>query len=555
MANIQNFQTPALDLRPTEEGINTIAGNARRVGTFYHEGAGALEGLAATEKNAFGSAGRALGGGIEAAGDAYVNYLDHKEISAGAAKGTQLMSTLSDAWNRTISDPKIDPNDPTIKQKFMEQNLEPALQQFKEDSGFFTTDKSQQFAEQFVERFRQHMSDKTSADMSTLAGVALKVNVQKTINGFSSMVASDPSSVDFALKSVDHAIGAKVSSSPTLDATTAASVRGELGLKAQMDIVKSAAIGAIQKSQDPEKTAEEWTKKYPDLINGQEAKMFAGYARQQLRAQNYDYELNRRREKEVAQDKSTEATNQYIIDVRSQDPKIANDPTGKKILNDPTLTKADKNNLLNYVDRQLKPETDTRTSSTTFVNLLRDLRAPDMDPDQTMQRAWDARLKEPGQAGSLSEKDFNQFRAEVVARKTPEGAALEHDRGLFFKNYAGAIAGNTYNPSIGDPKLYNAEQDARRMESMLKQKGLDPHLAYDPSSEYFLGRNERIAKWAGGMQQDLATRAEPGAKTAQPEVPFPLRGVADLSRNKKTGQYRDNATGKLFAADGSEIKP
>lgn len=554
MANIKQFDTPALGLRPSETGIETVAGNARRSGAFYNQEAGALEGLAASEKNAFGSAGRALGSGIQAAGDAYVNYQDHKEISAGAALGTQFMANKADEWNKIISDPKLDPNDPSLKAKFMD-GLETDLQKFKDDSGYFTTEKSQQFAEQFVDRFRQHMSDKTSADMSTLAGVALKVNVQKTINGFSSMVASDPSSVDFALKSVDHAIGAKVSSSPTLDATTAASVRGELGLKAQMDIVKSAAIGAIQKSQDPEKTAEEWTKKYPDLINGQEAKMFAGYARQQLRAQNYDYELNRRREKEVAQDKSTEATNQYIIDVRSQDPKIANDPTGKKILNDPTLTKADKNNLLNYVDRQLKPETDTRTSSTTFVNLLRDLRAPDMDPDQTMQRAWDARLKEPGQAGSLSEKDFNQFRQEVIARKTPEGAALEHDRSLFFKNYAGAIAGNTYNPSIGDPKLYNAEQDARRMESMLKQKGLDPHLAYDPSSEYFLGRNERIAKWAGGMQQDLATRAEPAAKTAQPEVPFPLRGVADLSRNKKTGQYRDNATGKLFAADGSEIKP
>jgi hypothetical protein len=157
--------------------------------------------------------------------------------------------------------------------------------------------------------------------------------------------------------------------------------------------------------------------------------------------------------------------------IRSKDPKIANDPTAVKILNDPTLTKTDKNNLLNYVDRQLKPETDSRLSQGTFVNLLRDLRAPDSDPDKIMQKAWDARLTDPGKPGSMSEKDFNQFRQEVVARKTPEGAALERDRTLFFKQYAGAIAGRAYDPVIGSPKLYEAEMDARRVEGRPAQEG------------------------------------------------------------------------------------
>ena len=196
---------------------------------------------------------------------------------------------MTDQWNKKISDPKLDPNDPTIKQQFMEETLEPALQQFKSDSGFFTTEKSQQFAEQQIEHYRQHMEDKTSADMSTLAGIALKTNVQKTINNLSSMVASDPSSLEFALQSADHAIGAKVSSSPTLDATTAASVRSEVGLKAKQDIVRSAVIGMIQKN--PNVDLDGIQQKYGDYINGAEMKMFQKTAQVQARSDAADGEV------------------------------------------------------------------------------------------------------------------------------------------------------------------------------------------------------------------------------------------------------------------------
>jgi hypothetical protein len=165
---------------------------------------------------------------------------------------------------------------------------------------------------------------------------------------------------------------------------------------------------------------------------------------------------------------------------------------------------------------------------------------------------------DPGKPGSMTEHDFNQFREEVVARKTPEGAALERDRASFFKNYGQAIAGSSYTPAVGDPKVYNAEMDARRMEGMLRSKGLDPHLAYDPSSEYFLGKPERIAKWAQSMQMDLQTRAEQPAavagKPTTPTVPPSLRGIAALSHNKDWTLFRDDTTGKVYNAQGDEVK-
>lgn len=474
-------------------GVDARAAVARRGGAFYNQAAEAI-----------GDTGRRVASTINELGDMAVKYEDHREISAGAATFAQMQFNLTQQWNETAKN--SDPNDPSVAAKFREETVEPALDQFKAG---FNTERSQQFAEQKADALRNHMFEKTAADQSTLAGIAVKKNINDQATSLSNTAITDPSAVPSLLAGVDHSIKEMVSSSPTLTPSDAARASVELSDATKKAIVHSGAVGAIQKSGNPEATADDWIKKYPDYISGTDAKTLAGNARQQIRANNYDTELTTRRLKQAGIERSNEATAQYLIQVRSQDPKLANDPTAKTILNDPTLTKTDKNNLLNLIDRQLKPETDARQSSQSFVGLLRELRAPDADPDKVMQKAWDARLADPGKPGSLSEKDFNQFRAEVVARKTPEGAALEHDRGQFFKNYGTAIAGPTYTPAIGDPKIYNAEMDARRVESDLKRKGLDPHLAYDPASEYFLGKPQRLQKWQSSMQQDLSTMAAP----------------------------------------------
>lgn len=492
MANIREDNAPqGLGLQPTEMGVDARAGVARRGGAFYNQAAEAMT-----------QTGQRIGSTIQDVGKVADDYITHQQVSTGAVTFAQMQLGLTDQWNKIAKN--ADPNDPAVAQKFLTENVEPALDQFKQG---FNTQQGQQFAEQKAESLRSHLFEKTASDQSTLAGIAVKNNIANSTTAMSNTAIQDPSSVPNLLAGVDHSIGAMVSSSPTLTPAAAATVKSDLTEAAKAAIVKAGAIGAIQKSENPEATAAEWIAKYPNYINGSEAQTLGSNARQQIRARNYDFETNRRRDREVTQDRSTEATNQYLIDVRSQDPKLAGDPTAHKILNDTTLTKTDKNNLLNLIDRQLKPETEARLSQQSFVGLLRDLRAPDADPDKVMQKAWDARLTDPGKPGSMSEKDFNQFRTEVVDRKTPEGAALQSDRAAFFKNYGTAIAGANYRPAVGDPKVYNAEMDARRVESDLKRKGLDPHLAYDPASPYFLGDPKRISKWSSSMQQDLSTMA------------------------------------------------
>lgn len=307
MANIRQSEAPqGIGLNPTETGIEAIAGTARRVGTFGNQIA-----------DLYGQEGSELKSTITDVGSVAENYMTHRDISAGAANGAQFIAQKNDQWNEIAK--TADPNDVTIKQKFIEENLNPALEQFK--SGF-STERSQQWAEHFVDQYRAHMSEKTSADMSTLAGIAVRKNVATTVNALSSAVASDPSSLDFALKSVDHSIGATVASSPNISATDAAAVTSEVGLKAKESIVKSAISGMIQKN--PNIDLDAIQKKYGDYINGAEMKMFQKATQTQAKVDAYH-------------DKSAQIAQRQLDDLNVH--KSATDAITKNVSIDPNSGK------------------------------------------------------------------------------------------------------------------------------------------------------------------------------------------------------------------------
>src|SRR6185437_11156843 len=105
MANIRPFDTPQLGLRPSETGVESRAATARRVGGFYNQEGSALdqlgrdtESLGAFEGQQINQAGSRIGGGIAAAGDAYVNFEDHKQINQGLATFAQLQDNLTNRW-------------------------------------------------------------------------------------------------------------------------------------------------------------------------------------------------------------------------------------------------------------------------------------------------------------------------------------------------------------------------------------------------------------------------------------------------------------------------
>lgn len=298
MPNIPQYDAGSLSLRPTEVGVEAAAGTARRVGGFFNQKASAEDTLARetsrlageTEKlgsetgelgaekgAALSSAGRAIGSGVTAVGDAAVKYLDNQQISKGSADFSSLMLSATKAWNDTVKN--ADPNDPTVGPKFL-QGLNQQLNDFKTNGGF-VTENGQKWAESHIDALRQHMAEKTLGDMSALAGQAAVVNHQQTINSLSATVHGDPASIDFALAALKSSTEGIISTNPNLTGTKAGEVRGELLQKGSESIIKSAAIGYIEKTGK----MPDWVTdpKYSGFVNGAELQMFEKQAKAQAR--------------------------------------------------------------------------------------------------------------------------------------------------------------------------------------------------------------------------------------------------------------------------------
>jgi hypothetical protein len=498
MANIRENSAPNdLGLRPDDRAQESLANSGRRIAALYD--------TAADAKN---SMGRSAKSAIEDVGGVVVKYAEHQEISKTAAESAKTLAGLDEQWNATVS--KADPNDPSVAAKFREETLEPTLEKL---GGSPITEGGQKFAEAQVERFRNHFYEKTSADMARLAGAAAKQNIETLTNQLSNAAISDPTSLKTSLGMVEHSIGAMVDSSPNLRGVDAAKMKLELTSASQTAIVKSAAIGAI--ALNPEAGLKQFSgPEYSKYISGVELRQLEQQAKVVQRAQRTDDESRLKIQKMQTQDASDNREGEYLQKLHSGDLKDRTTVTAKAIANDFTLTREARERMISMVERENKPETDAQVSRQTSVELFNWMRAQDGgDPVKMKNKIDDAYA-----AGRLTWGDRNALAKEVEDRKTPEGLALAQDRGQFFKQYAGAIAGTGYDPLMGSPKLYTAERDARRMEQDLRAKGLDPHLAYDPTSEYFLGK--RVQKWRGSMQGDLDTKANPPKREdVMPAVP------------------------------------
>lgn len=310
------FDVPTI--RPTETGVEATAAAARRVGMFSNQVAGITEGLGSDVERSMSTAGRAIGSGIATAGEAADRYITHQEISHGSAAWAKSNAEWIGDWNERVKN--ADPNDPTVAAKFNEE-LDQKLSDFKDN---FHTAGAQQWAEAHIDAFRTHMFQKTAADMSALAGDAAKVNARETVNALSNAVRGDPSSLDYAMSTLDTSIGGVVGSSPNLTGTAAASVRMQISEAGKEQIVKSAALGYIEKTGQVPSWATD--PKYSKYINGVELRQFQKAADTQNRVAR-------------AADKQAELAQRQIDDLnvhkaatQALTANVTIDPTGKPIV-------------------------------------------------------------------------------------------------------------------------------------------------------------------------------------------------------------------------------
>lgn len=342
MPNIPSFNAPSnLGLQPTEIGVDAQAAAARRINSAYNQAGQGIE-------NTGQRLGSAIGGAISAGGKIAVDQMDHEQISHGAKAGSELLLQKEQEWNDTAK--QADPNDPSVAGKFREESLEPALEQF---AAGFTTEKSQAWAERFVDQVRQHMDNKTTADMSRAAGIAVHTNTVMAANNFATAAYNDPSSLAISRDAFNHSLEGIVGSSPTLTADDAAAVRTKVGFDGNKQIVRAAIAGAVSRGGDWQKIAND--PKNAGFVDGQEIQAFVRADKQYRMAETADAERARRLQKQQEVDKSAQVRDQkYIPDITGDQPQA----TRKDILNDNTLTWEDRQRLIGVINKADKVDTD-----------------------------------------------------------------------------------------------------------------------------------------------------------------------------------------------------
>jgi hypothetical protein len=342
MPVISEYNAPQLDIRPSEIGVESTAAAGRRLGVYGSQ-------IAASKEQV----GRETEGAVKSVGDQALQVGEHMEIAAGARHGASLMASATQGLNAYMSGDDIpdDPNDPNAKkaaldqrlnnpkaaQQWIDQKLEPSLEQFQ--SGFLT-EGGQQYAQRFTAELRSHMTTAAMADQSTAAGIAMKDNLQKTADGYATAAFNSHNLHDVTgyINAFDHAIGAISSTSPTINADGQARIK-EWAEQEKAKIVTSAVQGRILAGG----SYTDITNAYPQYVqpgqNAQFEKQQAFYAKSAEVAQKQTMLLN----KQIAEANTQTAINQSFaknVHIDSQtgavtiDPQFATD-MGKLPINNP----------------------------------------------------------------------------------------------------------------------------------------------------------------------------------------------------------------------------
>lgn len=364
MPRIEEYTAQNIALRPSETGIESLAGAGRRAGAFYNQGAETLRAGAQDEARAAeakaqsvaleGRAGVDIAKSLGEAADQGEQYVAHQEITHAAQSIAQSTSDALSSWNGIVSDPKTDPNDTSLAAKFREEQLEPMFDRWREAA---QTPQAQYFVEQHIEQVRSHFFEKQTADMANLAGIAVKTGLAQTTNAWANSARSDPHLVDALVKDgglIDSTIAGVIGSSPNLKGIDAAKLHADVAYEAKVEAVHSAALGAIESSGNPDAAAAEITKRYPQFIKPQEADQLAKAAKVYRSAAQGDYERARRLQKERAEDKSEAQRDKYIQDIFGDNSQT----DMRQVLRDPNLVPKDREHLIGI----LRNEGKTRVS-------------------------------------------------------------------------------------------------------------------------------------------------------------------------------------------------
>lgn len=537
MPQIREYTAENDVLRPTETGIDATAQGARRVGAFYSQAgetekrsaedlaraaearARAAGALATEEKARFGTYGdiaKATGSALEMA----ENYAGHQEIGHAAANMAQATQQLTEQWNGTFdAQAKSDPNNASIQKGYMQGTFEPWAQKFVAG---FNTPLGQDWANEQVDRLRNHLFEKTTADMSTMAGLAVKSNLDKMSSSWENTARADPSphNIDFLLKQADDQINAVISTSPNLKGVAAARLQTEYLDTVKRGIVRAGALGGIEQSGNPEAAAADYTKRYSDYLDPQETDNVSKAARTYRRAAEIDADRLERKQNEEDNKLSKTTRQEYVDDLYAPYAGGTQTKSLKSVLEDPRLKNPeDKEHLINLFVKAEKGDPPADVSHRAMANLLPLVR------DGQYKSITDVPKE---QINKLDHSDYKILDEEIETAKSPGGRHINELKKIQDESVKRIFERSA---STANPDAYYRwnEERTRRMDQLRSKPGGNPNDVFDSSKPDYMGGSNVINQFRrplagrigdnGGISPSLPATFKDRFQATGPEAP------------------------------------
>jgi len=274
--------------------------------------------------------------------------------------------------------------------------------------------------------------------------------------------------------------------------------------------------------------------------------------------------------KEITQDRVRAARmvtdHQRQIDEAGEDAALRSTIVeGEKVITEEQIAKSDmsvaaKKRAIAILRREGMPEPLAKVSERATEDLFRRMNLPEGNPNKITSPSQIHEMYAPsdGSQGVLKRSDHDWLEKVFMQAKSASGESLAKARAGFFKDHEltpGLI------PGTGVQSI--AIKEAERQEELLRAKGDDPQLVYDPRSPFYFGDPKNLKRYSqkNALDTILKEYRENRNITGPGKGEITNIGVENkfapptnwqFSPSRK--QYRDPATGKVYDLNGKEVQ-
>jgi hypothetical protein len=495
--NIKQFTSPIDTIDPNKLGTaaDQLSTSARMEGALYRQAG-----------EDYKEAGKTLGEAID-------NHHFMNEVSTGAAASAAMTNNKMEEWRQAASQPGA-AHDQELQKKFMENSLEPALQQWQDG---FSTERGQKWALDHADTIRQEFYHTTAADMANITGEQRHADVTTQMNQLGAMVAKSPATADLAIKQWNSFIDAQAQDTTFQTPENASKLQtwrqdglneiAKVQVKSFADQKNFAVAQGLLDSGVHDKN-----------IPPSERLELGEYIKRAQKDAQSD-QLRAMELQDKIQKQKADAVKSDIID-REMSPQPGDKPvTNAEIRQNPDLKFEDKKQMY-----QVLAKDDTTTASQSAGNardMFNNIVKPAGDPDKITS------LSAINQAyidGKINKADLDWLSKRFNDYGGSQNENANKDWDTFYKDHLPQIDKSTMlkNDPLSKENAYKYQQfvESKKQEYLAQNK--DPHDLIDPTKPDYLGSPEVLKQFQATPSESMKAQADRmrAAPTSEPKNPI-----------------------------------